>query len=176
MLNFNDGTMALWDFRSNVTQWFFPNNSMDDVAGHFDIGQYVIANGGGWHAGAVTRTFTDLRPPDWLVKYLRVDGTQNWTLCDHLSLRVLNEVFVVGSTYLGDGTHQPFEDEVYIAYLDGHGFVRLAHTRSMNNVFYYSQPRATVDMKGRYIVFTSDLGQTNRTDVMIVKIPVQYWP
>jgi len=176
MLNFDDSTMALWDFRSNTTQWFYYGNPNDDVNGHFDIGADFIANSGAWHSGAVTRTFSDLRPPAWLVKYLRTDGTQNWTICDHVSLRVLNEVFLVGSTYLGDNTHQPFENEVYLAYLDGHGFVRLAHTRSVNNVFYYSQPRATVDMKGRYIVFTSDLGQSNRTDVMIVKIPSQYWP
>jgi len=176
MVNYDDGTMALWTFSTGSTQWFTVNNLNDDVGGHYDMGQDFIVNSDVVNSGIVGRTFSVLRPPDRLVKYLRTDGTANWTLCDHSSIRELNEEFVVGSTYLGDLTWAPFEKEIFLGWLDGHGFVRLAHSRSMNNVYYWSQPRATVDMKGRLIVFTSDLGQANRTDVMIVKIPPQYWP
>jgi len=176
MVNYSDNTMALWTPTTGATTWFTYGNLNDDVGGHFDIGQDFIVNSDQTYAGLAGRTFNDLRPPGRVVKYLRPNGAQNWSLCDHSSLRALNEEFVVGSTYLGDGTYGAFEKEIFLGYLDGHGFVRLAHSRSANNIYYYSQPRATVDMKGRYVVWTSDLGQTNRTDVMIVKIPQQYWP
>lgn len=176
MINYDDRTTVLWDFRAGTTNWFYPDSANDDVGGHFDVGLDFIVNSDIYHAGIVGRTFSDLRPPDRLVKYLRPNGSENWTLCDHVSLRTTNEEFFAGSTYMGDGTYAAFEKEIFIGFLDGHGFVRLAHTRSKGNVDYWSQPRATVDMKGRYIVYTSDLGQASRTDVMIVKIPSQYWP
>jgi len=169
---YGDRTGALWDFRAGTASSFSGPN--DDIGGHYDLGAAFMVNSDVEHAGVVGRTWSDLRPPERLVKYLRPDGTENWTLADHLSLRTLNEEFFVGSTYAGDATYAAFEKEIYLGYLDGHGFVRLAHTRSAGNVRYWSQPRASVDMKGRYIVYTSDLG-TSRTDVLIVKIPSAYW-
>src|SRR5262249_5624602 len=150
--------MALWTPRTGAMQWFSINNLNDDAGGHYDIGADYIVNSDVVYSGIAARTFSVLRPTSRVVKYLRPNGTANWTLCDHSSVRELRETFVVGSTYLGDGTWAPFEKEIFLGWLDGHGFVRLAHSRSTNSVYYYSQPRATVDMKGRYVVWTSDLG------------------
>lgn len=68
-----------------------------------------------------------------------------------------------------------------MARTDGAGFVRLAHTQSTGTnpnkaARYFAQPRAVVDRAGKYIVYTSDLGSTSRTDVMILKVPSAYWP
>jgi len=59
--------------------------------------------------------------------------------------------------------------------------VRLAHHRSKQNQAewdrrYRAQPRAVVDRKGHYVVYTSSLGMSTRMDVMILKIPSEYWP
>jgi hypothetical protein len=172
---YNNATSLMWDFRGAKKTYFTQDSRTDDMGGHYDFGSDFVVNSDIYNAGIVGRTYGDLKPPDRLVKFLRPNGTANWTLCDHTSLGSNVEEFFVGSTYMGDGTYAAFEKEIFIGWLDGHGFVRLAHTRSAGNVSYWSQPRASLDMKGRYIVYTSDLG-SSRTDVMIAKVPSQYWP
>jgi hypothetical protein len=66
------------------------------------------------HDRLVARSLAAPRGPDALQSLVRVDA----------------ETFVIGSTYAGDGSFAAFEDEIYLAYTDGTGFVRLAHTRS----------------------------------------------
>jgi hypothetical protein len=116
-----------------------------------------------------------------IVQYLRADGSLNWSIVDHYSMRNDDETFVVGSTYGGDGTWGAFEKEIYLAYTDGSGFVRLAHSRSQEaqpdpNVRYFADPRAVVDRFGRYVVYSSDLGSPSRIDVMMLLIPPEYRP
>jgi len=116
-----------------------------------------------------------------IVHYRLKDGNRNWSIADHVSLRADAETFVVASTYAGDGSYSAFEDEIYLAYTDGSGFVRLAHTRSTEAnpdraKRYWAQPRATVDRAGRWVVWTSDLGSTSRTDVLMLEIPVELRP
>lgn len=96
-------------------------------------------------------------------------------------MRNLDETFVIGSTYGGDGSWAAFEDEIYLAYTDGSGFVRLAHSRSAQvgpnaDRNCYASPRAVVDRLGRYVVYTSDLGSPSHMDVMILRIPEALWP
>jgi hypothetical protein len=181
MANFSDDNAAIWDFHTGSVTMLKQTSSVDDVGGHFDLGHDYITNADVWNTGLVVRGYGSLRAPANIVQYKRSNGTLNWSLCDHASVREGIEDFVVGSTYCGDGTYGAFEKEIYLAYTDGHGFVRLAHTRSLGNEAdgdgkYRAQPRAVVDGKGRYIVYTSDLGSSTRTDVMIPKIPSAYWP
>jgi hypothetical protein len=176
MVNYDDDTMLLWTFRTGKKVWFKPGVKDDNAGGHYDIGRYFIANSNQFKAGMALRTFSVLKPAEDVVRYLRPDGTQNWSIADHVSLRTTYEEFFVGSTYAGDGTWAAFEKEIYLGYTDGHGFVRLAHTRSKGEQTssqwrYRAQPRAVVDRHGRYIVYTSDLGSSKRMDVMILKIP-----
>jgi len=181
VVNYTDGTMALWNFKAGTRTWFDPDDNSDNVSGHYDVGRDFIANSDGVHTGIVVRTFGATRSPDNVVLYKRPDGSRNWTLCDHVSLRTANEEFLIGSTYAGDGSWAAFEDEIFLIYTDGHGFVRLAHSRSKgvhddSSIRYRSQPCAVVDRLGRYVVYTSDLGSSSRLDVMILKIPSAYWP
>ena len=181
MANFWSNNVLIWDFHTGATTYLKMSVQADSIAGHFDLGADYIANSDGWNTGLVVRDYSSLRSPQNIVRYLRPNGTLNWSLCDHTSLREGIETFVVGSTYCGDNTYAAFEKEVYLAFTDGHGFVRLAHTRSLGNETdddgrYRAQPRATIDHRGHYIVYTSDLGSSTRTDVMILKVPSAYWP
>src|SRR5262249_49643491 len=138
-------------------------------------------NGDGYTTGILARPSATPKVNRNIVQYKRTNGKLNWSIADHFSMRSDAEKFVVGSTYAGDHTWGAFEDEIYIAYLNGSGFVRLGHTYSAeassdSGWRYYAQPRAVVDRQGRYVVFTSDLGSSKRTDVMILKIPNTYWP
>ncbi len=181
MANFKSDNAVVWSFATGGLTALKHASSTDNVGGHFDLGMDYITNSDVIHTGLVVRGYSALRSPANIVRYKRADGTLNWTLCDHASIREGIEHFVLGSTYCGDGTYAAFEKEIYLAFTDGHGFVRLAHTYSAGNettsdLRYWAQPRAAVDSKGRYIVFTSDLGSSSRMDVLIVKIPSAYWP
>lgn len=180
-VSYMDGTTMIWDFKNNVKQWLYPDSLSANAGGHWDVGRDYLVNSDQVKAGVALRTFGDLKPADHVVRYLRTNGEDNWTLCDHVSLRTENEEFFIGSTYAGDGSHSAFEKEIFLGYTDGSGFVRLAHTRSAGKQSssewrYRAQPRAVVDRLGHYVVYTSDLGSSSRMDVMILKIPSALWP
>ena len=180
MVNFENEDVALWDFRSGGVTWMHRGNAEDNIGGHFDIGRDFIANSDAYHTGVAVRPATG-GTTDNVLTYTRADGSDNWTLYDHVSLRGEGEEWVTGSTYGGDGSGSAFEDEIFMVRTDGSGFVRLAHSRSKelnpdHDERYYAQPRAVVDRHGKYIVFTSDLGSSSRFDVIIVKVPSAYWP
>jgi hypothetical protein len=71
-----------------------------------------------------------LHAPRNVLQYLRTDETRNWSIAEHISLRADAETYALVSTYAGDGTWAPFEDELFHVRTDGGGFVRLGHTRS----------------------------------------------
>jgi hypothetical protein len=181
MINYDDDTVALWDFRLGIKKWFQHEDLSDNVSGHFDVGSDFIANTDTVRTGLVVRTYGSLYSPQNIVRYKRPSGSDNWSIAEHVSLRSDPEVWAVGSTYAGDNTWAAFEDEIFLAALDGSGFVRLAHSRSKesnssSSLRYYAQPRASASKNGRYIVYSSDLGSTTRFDTMILKVPSAYWP
>jgi hypothetical protein len=180
-VSYTDGSAIIWNWKSGSKVWLKKGSLTDNAGGHWDMGRYFIVNSNQVRAGIAGRTHGSLKPADHVLSYKRADGKDNWTLCDHTSLRTKYEEFFVGSTYAGDGTWQAFENEIFLGYTDGHGFVRLAHHRSTRKQSdwqgrYWAEPRAVVDRRGRYVVYTSDLGSSTRSDVMIVKIPSAYWP
>ena len=86
-------------------------------------------------------------------------------------MRNSNEAFFLGSTYGSMPAGTPFLREIYIARTDGSGFSRVAHTRSTGAAdSYWSEPRASASMDGRYAAFSSDNG-SSQIDVFIVKLP-----
>jgi hypothetical protein len=178
LVSSKDGTRAIWNYVTGQAGLYTARGQ--DVDGHYDLGTDWMVNSDGIYTGLTARTWKNTLHPANIVKYLRPNGTPNWSIAEHVSLREDKELFAIGSTYAGDGRYNAFEDEIYLAHLDGHGFVRLAHTRSYERGGggwkYYAQPRAVVDRLGHYVVYTSDLGSSSRLDVMILKIPQNLWP
>jgi len=178
---FNSEDVAIWNFRAGTKTWLHKNVASENPGGHYDIGRHYIVNDDLFTAGVVARTLSALTPAVNILTFKRPDGSQNWSLsANHISLRTADEEFFIGSTYGGDGPWGAFENEIFLGYTDGHGFVRLAHTYSNGGESgiwsYWAQPRAVVSHDGHFVVYTSDLGSTDRLDVMILKVPKQYWP
>jgi hypothetical protein len=181
MINWQNGAVTIWNYAAGTYKNYLLSDLTANVSGHFDMGADHIVNSDGVRTGLVVRPPDGVGLPANIVQYRRPGGGLNWSLADHVSIRSFAEEWAVGSTYAGDKTWGAFEDEIYMARTDGAGFVRLAHSRSAEvnpdrARRYYAQPRAVSDRQGRYIVFTSDLGSTSRTDVMLLKIPSAYWP
>src|SRR5262249_29289187 len=119
----------LWDFRTDaVTALSFLGT--ERAGGHADMGRGHMVNGDVYASGICLRDLDNPTVPRNIFRFLRADGTVNWSFGAHVSMRTDDERFVVGSTYLGDGKWDAFEDEIYLAFTDGSKFVRLAHTRS----------------------------------------------
>ena len=174
-----DGSFAnpgfkLWDFRAGTVE-DFDWNEEDRPGGHVDMGATFIASSDVWFTGLQVRRYDAPRAASSIVQYRRENGTLNWSLADHVSLRADDETWAVASTYAGDDTYEAFEDEIFLARTDGSGVVRLAHTRSTGRS-YYTYPRATIDRSGRWVVYASDLGSPTRIDVLLLEIPSDYVP
>lgn len=178
------GGFRMWEPETGAVLRFDAGDGDARPGGHSDLGMSVIANSDGWNTGLLVRGYGAPLGAENLhniVRYRRPDGSPNWTLSDHVSLRADSEAFVLASTYGGDGSYAAFEDEIYLAYTDGSGAVRLAHTRSTEanpnpDERYWAQPRAVIDRSGRWVVWTSDLGSATRTDVMLLEIPEELRP
>lgn len=177
----NEGWMW-WDYRAGTATRFDLSNPAHNAGGHAALGYTFLVNGDGFNTGISARSYDNMTGTGIrnILQYKRTNGSLNWSIADHTSLRQVRESYVVVSTYAGDGTWQAFEDEIVFVNTDGSGFVRLAHTRSYERASdstwrYYAQPRAVVDKHGRYVTYTSDLGSSTRLDVMILKIPNELW-
>jgi hypothetical protein len=84
-----------------------------------------------------------------------------------------DEKWIMMSTFLANSLQSTglFRDELFQIATDGSKRVRrLAHLHSVYRD-YWDQPRANVSRDGRFAVFTSNWGATDRRDVFIVKIP-----
>jgi hypothetical protein len=180
-VTYMDSSSSFWLWQggpSNCETWELAD-AVANVAGHWDLGYSLYANGDGVNAGIVVRRPDSPLSPRAILHYVRADGAPNWKLVDHVSLRARDESCALVSTYDGDGTWAPFEKEIVLARTDGSGFVRLAHSRSTEKQVgdwnYYSQPRAVISASGKWAVWTSDLGDPARHDVMLMKVPPAAW-
>jgi hypothetical protein len=164
----NDESEKMWDPRTGQI-FSLGWNSTDRVGGHYDIGTQLWFNGDNWNTGIGMRRLdapvTSLKN---ILQYKNTDGSLNWNLTDHISLRVTDESFVLVSTY-GGGSWAPFKDEVFMLWPDSH-FLRLAHTYSSAGD-YWAQPRACVSRSGRWALWTTDFDGSSRHDVLMVTIP-----
>lgn len=172
LVMYDDGRVYLWNLTTGAVT-LAPNSTS-----HWDLGRGLATNGDGQLTGIQVRGYelAGWLAPRNVLRYLRPTGRPNWSIAEHVSLRADDEGRAVVSTYAGDHTWGAFEDEIVLVKTDGSGFLRLAHTRSCECADtkakrYWTQPRATIDRSGRFIVWTSDLGSPTRTDVLLVKVP-----
>ncbi|HEX2572895.1 MAG TPA: hypothetical protein VH877_25310 [Polyangia bacterium] len=163
--------VKVWNPRDNSIVATMTDSATNKMGGHYDLGATYMVNGDRYESGAVVRTWTGLTAPRNVFQYKSsANGDANWDIADHISMRNADESFFLMSTY-GAGDGRPFEREIILVKTNGSGFSRVAHTRSAGVAdSYWSQPRAVIDRRGRYVVFTSDHG-TSQNDVYILKLP-----
>ena len=169
----NAYTIKIWNPWTNAVTTTLTNTATNKVGGHYDEGSTFYVNGDRFATGLLVRGWGALAAPKNVFQYQRADGTLNWNIADHVSMRNANEAFAVLSTYgYMDPAWPAFQHEIVLVKTDGTGFSRVAHTRSAGKASsYWSEPRASVDRDGRYVVFTSD-HNTYQNDVWMVKLPL----
>lgn len=94
----------------------------------------------------------------------------DWGGFEHISCRgPIGTCLVTGYPSPENGARDPLEDEIYMINLDGSGVVRLAHHHS-TGLDYWSQPRATISLDGRYVVFDTDWDLQNETLAFLIDL------
>ena len=95
----------------------------------------------------------------------------DWGGFEHISCRgPIGTCLVTGYPSPENGARDPLEDEIYMINLDGSAVVRLAHHHS-TGLDYWSQPRATISLDGRYVVFDTDWDLQNETLAFLIDPP-----
>ncbi len=146
------------------------NNLTDDAPdynpGHSDNGRGFVIGHDNWVNRELRR---DLSTPH---SYFSIFDWPDWTQDSHLSLLAENEAWILISSYSsGPAPPGPFHEELFLVATDGSKRVRrLGHHQSIYRS-YWDSPRANISRDGRFAVFTSNWGNSNRRDVFIIKIP-----
>lgn len=86
--------------------------------------------------------------------YVRV---VHWGDAEHISCQGPNGVCVITNGYATTNTWRPLEGEIMLLRTNG-SVLRLAHHRS-SDCGYWVQPRASISLDGRYVIFASDWGR-----------------
>jgi hypothetical protein len=144
----------------------------DYAPGHSDVGHGFVIGGDNWNNRL---TYRNLATPH---TFYSVFDFPDWTVGAHVSMLADDEKWILMSTFLANNLPSTgmFRDELFQIATDGSKRVkRLAHLHSVYRD-YWDQPRANISRDGRFAVFTSNWGATDRRDVFIVKIPQDQAP
>ena len=139
----------------------------DFAPGHSDLGHGFVIGGDNWNNRL---TYRNLATPH---KFYSVFDFPDWSVGAHVSMLADDEKWILMSTFLANElpTTGKFRDELFLIATDGSKRVRrLAHLHSVHRD-YWDQPRANISRDGKFALFTSNWGATDRRDVFIVRIP-----
>jgi hypothetical protein len=87
----------------------------------------------------------------------------------HVSCNNVGQNWCLVSTYNGTPGTVAYTNELFQVKLDGSQTVRLAHSRSTNDGYFYT-PRAAVSHDGKYVLFDSSM-QGTAIDVYLLQVP-----
>lgn len=149
------------------------DNGPDFAPGHGDVGLDFIIGADNWENRLLYRKFDN---PHTFYSVWNFEG--DWSQDVHISQLATNEQWVLISCYIA-ATGYPFsgliENEILQVSTDGLMSVRrLCHHQSDylgSGSNYWASPRASISRNGQFVIFTSNWGNTDRTDVFIMKIP-----
>jgi hypothetical protein len=139
----------------------------DYAPGHSDVGSGLVIGGDNWRN---TLTYRNLATSHTMFSVL---DFPDWGIGAHLSMLADDESWIVMSTFLANDFPSTgvFRNELVQIATDGSKRIRrIAHLHSVYRD-YWDQPRANVSRDGKFAVFTSNWGATDRRDVFIVRIP-----
>ena len=150
------------------------DNGPDFSPGHSDNATGFVIGNENWKNRLLYRTLVNQHTFITVLDYFN-----DWSMDNHLSMLGDNEAWMLVSTYTGGTLPSSgiFKDEIFQVATDGTQNVRrLAHhhsdyTNHNSGSAYWSSPRSCISRDGKFIVFTSDWGSPNRTDVFVLKVP-----
>lgn len=160
----------------NLTTWEkeeLTDNGPDFAPGHGDVGLDFIIGADNWENRLLYRKFDN---PHTFYSVWNFEG--DWGQDVHVSQLATNEQWILISCYMAS-TGYPFsgliENEILQVSTDGLMSVRrLCHHQSDyigSGSNYWASPRASISRDGRFVIFDSNWGNPDRTDVFIMKIP-----
>lgn len=139
--------------------------------GHSDCGHGTVVGAENWQNRVLARKLSD---PHRFVTV--VDFKNDWTQPYHVSMLADGDEWALISNYPKASTPGVFHGEIFMAATDGSGQVRrLCHHRVIYKS-YWDCPMANPSRDGRFVIFGSNWGGSDRRDVFILKVPEQFVP
>ena len=169
-IKFTDGTAQVWNLATGlqVGSTLTGNSAFN----HSETGDGTafthrpVNTSVGYRNLATPTTITDLLP-------CMTNGWSYSTRQDHFSMTATNQLWAMASRYKSDGSGvtAAFDNEIVQIATDGSCRVRrIAHHRSIGTN-YQSQPKANISMDGKFVTFSSNMGNAaGRRDVFVVNI------
>ena len=141
------------------------DNEPDFAPGHSDNGRGSVIGADNWQNRL---TYRNLSSPHILRTVISFGN--NWDTDCHISWLGENESWILVS-FFGNIASGVFNRELVLVATDGSQRVRrFAHHYSVYNG-YSSSPRANMSRDGKFVAFTSNWGNSGRTDLFIAKVP-----
>ncbi len=138
----------------------------DYAPGHSDNGHGLVLGQDNWNNRLTLRS---LESPHELTEILAFGS--DWSIANHISMRGADEGWALLSNYTVSGAESGlWRDEILQVATDGSGSVRrLLHHQSVYGD-YWSTPRAVLSQDGCFVTFTSNWGDSGRTDVFVASL------
>ncbi len=166
----HSGVIDLYDQSMNFVRQVLPFNGHSDVGMDVNGDEVIVIFAGNDSASSCPggNGFEKVRLDDSAKTC--VVALPWWGDSSHVAFS-LNGWVVMSWTDYGGGTAgyplspswqslwQPYMNEIVVAKLDGTVVQRLVHHRSRAAGEYWKLPKATISMDGRYVIFSSDMGQ-----------------
>jgi hypothetical protein len=115
-------------------------------------------------------TLINLEHPE--VKKVILDLKNDWTQASHVSYLVEDDAFALVSFYSAVPNPQSlYSGEIISVTTDGSA--RITHLVRHHSIFrnYLDTPRASISRDGKFALFTSNWGSSERRDVYILRMP-----
>ena len=161
----------VYDLRTGVAT-DLTDGPPDYGMGHADFGMGIAVAVERWTPGITVRNLSTPHQFAWLWTPKLLSGTSDWSQSLHIALNT-NDAWALISTFTASTLESSgiLKDEIWLLATNGSGAkFRMAHHHSVYRS-YYDAPRADTSQDGRFVTFTSNWGNSGRTDVFLLKVP-----
>lgn len=161
----------VWDLTTKKSVDFYGRE--DRAVGHSDMGTGFVVGHENWDNSVVCRTFANPKQ-DYKTLPVVVPGSWDKALSNgsgHYSMLAKNEGWILVSSSDESPTPGLMRNELTQVATDGSKKIRrLLHHRGIATN-YENTPRGNISFDGQFLAYTSNWGNTGRTDLYIAKIP-----
>jgi hypothetical protein len=162
----------VWNLSTGTATWLV-DGSPDYSPDHSDMGNGIIVAAENWQNNTTERSLSS--PHSFTNIFVPPPANEGGALWQdgHISMLMDGDQWAFKSLeYTGTKTG-PFLREFFLVATDGSGrVIRFGHNYTVNVANYWHNSFGNISRDGRFAIVTSDMGDPNRTDVYIIRVPI----
>jgi hypothetical protein len=178
---FSGRMMAVWDTQTNTWQYIHHTGAEDDPHHGYNASGFTVGRGD-WSGAETRRPFSNLTQSTVLFDWRDSNGVRDWSGDHHVNMYADNETWALIAEWrdpsVGNYTGA-FENELFFVNTQSpQQIIRFLHHLSLYNPAgdddtqrYWATPKPSISKDSKYVAYTSNWGNSGRTDLYIVKVP-----